>query len=233
MSVHYLDLSIGAPRRLAILRKDAAEWNSKHPHAPLQNPTWRQMRHGKLTDSRGLSQGYNVTVRSAWGRTTEERVPVWYTHDGQEFSREQFADEVVPLRHRGWYTDREFQTGTYRGIVAALPHGRFLAGYYSSDNGERVYFAELYDSGTDAARSADQLAQQYSEQEADFQDLCRAAQVVQDRIEENERRLSECLALRNDRRPCFAHMRDEARRCIEAIREARAELASDYAGVLS
>lgn len=222
MRNEYINLKIPAPQRLAILRRHAREWNAKHPRAPLQSPTWREVRFATLAQPRGLSQGFNEVGRN--------RVPVWVTHDGPAFNRERFADEVINLRHTGWYTDSECMNGTYRGLVAYLSRGRWLAGYYSSDNGERVYFHGVHDSERDAAHMADEHARVSAERESEYQDRYRAAQELQDGISLDSYRLRECLALRNHK--CFEGMRAEIAELIESIRDARDNLARNYSGVL-
>lgn len=226
MSSQYLNLRIGAARRLAVLRLDADTWNAKHPHAPLQNPTWREMRFGKFTYWAGLSPGYNCEARTAWGKTTETRVPVSTTHDGPAFKREFWADECVKLNHTGWYTDREDCDATYRGLVVALPHGRFIVGYYSSDNGERVYFRDLHSDKNDAAHAADDVARIWAEREADYQERRHAAENLQDHISERKEEFSRAYALRHHKQ--HGSTREELAELIDAIREDAETLATDY-----
>lgn len=53
------------------------------------------------------------------------------------------------------------------------------------------------------------------------------ARELEEETDENFSRLRECLALRN--RECFAHLREEARRLIASIKEARQTLRTQYA----
>jgi hypothetical protein len=109
----------------------------------------------------------------------------------------------------------------------------FIAGYEIGDSNAQTWFQETHDSLIDACRAADEHARVVAEQECEYRQRWQEAQQLEDLINERGQRLAECLAMRNDPRPCFAGLRVEARACIEAIRDARATLASDYAGVLS
>jgi hypothetical protein len=60
----------------------------------------------------------------------------------------------------------------------------------------------------------------------------RAAQALETEIEEATAELCKALALRNDKRPCFAGMREQARQLMETIRDKRDTLRTDFAGVL-
>lgn len=219
----YLTLAIGAPRRLAILKRAAdklnsRDYNGRKAAGNLSPYTWRDMRHCSFKNARAGRCELSPDLQN--GR------PIWYAHTGQQFPREQFADEIARLNHNGWYTDCDGRE-TARGLVVALPHGRFLAGYHWSDNGERVYFADIYDCEEDAARAADSEAERFAEacREDDYQ--YQQARKLEDEIEDNFSRLRECLALRN--RECFAHLRKEARQLIASIREARETLRTQYA----
>jgi hypothetical protein len=155
--------------------------------------------------------------------------PVHEVQTWKDYARRDF--------HTGWYTDPDGTsskdgTGLCWGMIASLSHGRFLAGYEMGGSNARTYFLEVHDTERDACLAADEHARVIAEQERDYQQRWQDARALEDRIKEYQQRLAECLALRNDKRPCFARVREEARECIEAIREAREELATDYAGVL-
>lgn len=77
------------------------------------------------------------------------------------------ADEIIPLRHRGWYVDN-FQNSTTRGLVLQLParHGKTLYLAACSDPWNKncaVVEIAFYDGKEDAARAADGLAERYAE----------------------------------------------------------------------
>lgn len=160
------DLTIPAPRRLAMMRKAFAEHATKYPHCPetIKPKSWRDIRgttHGSIEAYCGcLDQGFNGEGFA--------REPIWYTHQGQYFRRERDAHAIVRHLHTGWYTD-EFHDDTAVGIVASLPHGRFLAGYRWTCNDERVYFSEVFDNEHDAAYMADEHARVFAEREREFQ----------------------------------------------------------------
>jgi hypothetical protein len=88
--------------------------------------------------------------------------PVWYSHQGEQFRNERDANDVLLLSHTGWFTDR-YQDETAVGIIASLPHGRFIAGYRWSSNDERVYFGEIFIDETEAAQMADEHARIFAE----------------------------------------------------------------------
>ena len=218
----YLTLAIGAPRRLAILKRAADKLNAGHnarkARGNLSPYTWRDVRHCGFHNARAgrceLSRGLNGDR------------PIWYAHTGQQFPRERYADEITRLDHNGWYTDCDYNE-TARGLVVALPRGRFLAGYHWSDNGERVYFSDLYDCEDDAARAADSEAESFAERCREDDTQYQQARELEDAAEDKTARLRECLALRN--RECFTHLRDEARQLIASIKEARETLRTQYA----
>lgn len=169
-----------------------------------------------------LSQGFNSDNGS--------KTPVWYCHTGAQFRDERYCDELVKsISHTGWYSDEECSEKV-RGIVGRLTHGRFIAGYEWSSNGERVYFGDVFDDVDDAARRADSHAEWYAEtcreHDANFQ----AAQRLETKIEQAFARLRECLTLRNN--PCFDYARDEIAELIASIRSNRDDLETNYAGVL-
>lgn len=208
----WLDLSRPAPQRLAALRAAGANW--RDVRGEYRFDKWRRY-------VAALDQG-----------TQSDGTGIWYTHQGPEFRREKFADEVeaAHIRHTGWYTDADAGE-TMRGIVAGLPHGRFIGGYYWSGNGERVYFPEVYDDEIEAARGADRQAEIVAEKEREYQERWRAAEDLRDRIERKTIRLQECLVLRKRGvrgGPSYADYVREARQCIAAIRKARDELATNY-----
>jgi len=215
----YLNLSKGAATRLESLRTIAQRGGVSD---------WRQLRafgfhNGPAAYGLGMNPGFNGEGR--------HRVRVWYSHTGEYFRTERYADEVEAARinHKGWYCDPDSQE-TSRGIVATLPHGRFLAGYWLSMNGERVWFDDVYDSERDAARMADEHARVIGENEMEYQTRWQAARDLEDQIEASLKRLRECFVLRHHE--CMAYVRAEVSQLIRAIRKARETLATDYKGVL-
>lgn len=81
--------------------------------------------------------------------------------------RPRFADEIVRLRHTGWFTD-DNQDDTTRGVVLRLPHKRgYLIGCSDPWNDGNVIVDKSsfwrYDDEIGAAYAADQTAQWYAE----------------------------------------------------------------------
>lgn len=216
----HLNLAIRAPRRLAILKKSFADALAKYPQHRAKS--WRDVRYATFDscDGQSLHQGLNG------------KEPIWYSQGGEQFRREWFCDEVPDgprINHTGWFCDPD-QDSKARGIVALLPHGRFIAGLVYTMNDERVYYGTLYDTARDAALSADASARVYAEEESAYQEKWQAARALEEDNETCFQRLRECLALRNN--PCFAALRDEARELMETIRANRETLATEYKGVL-
>lgn len=215
---NYLSLSAGAPRRLAMLKASASSNKWVRPM------TWRDVRFMSFASDTGLSQGFNGT-----GKAEES---VWTTHNPHAaLQRETFCDEVegVRIAHKGWFTDTE-NSETARGIVSALPHGKFIAGYLWNCNDERVYFSEIFDSARDAAHMADEHARVFGEDEMEHSQRFQAAQYIESEIETALYRLRECVALRN--KSCMQYVRDEISDLVSTIRASRETLRTDYAGVL-
>ena len=219
----YLNLAIGARKRLQYLKGYADGHNLKHGknYSTGLPMTWKEARYSGFHNAHvmrcELSQGLN------------DGKPIWYCHTGQYFPRERWADEILKLDHTGWFCD-DHQDEITRGLVVSLPHGRFLAGYWLSCNDERVYYPEVYTDIDQAARDADHYAQRYAEREREYQTKCEMAYRLQDQIDESLARIRECLVLRNN--PCFNYARDEILELTQKIREMRDELTRDYADVL-
>lgn len=212
----YTSLAIGAPARLATLRAAAIKHNAP-PYVRNSNATWRDVRYANLRNASGLSQGLN------------DGAPVWYCHDdGAQFRNERDAADIVDMRHTGYYTDGDDCSETAVGIVASLPHGRFIAGYRLTMNDERVYFPEVHDTERDAALMADEHARIIGEQESEYSNRWREAYDLQESINELTQELGKSLALRHH--PRFSSP-DEIRHIIQQIRDARETLARDYGDV--
>ena len=213
--IDYLNLKIGAARRLGFLRNAAKRHNEKFP---AHSATWKTMRYSTFKSSVGLSQG------------VQSGESVWYAQDGEQFPREGYADECYRgIRHEGWFTDAECDEKA-RGIVVRLPHGKFLAGYEWSANGERVHFPEIFTDESDAACRADGHAERFAE--ACLEDSRRFddAQELEYRCQKLADNLAEKLALRNN--PRFPDAREEARELLTELRELRQRLRDEFADFL-
>jgi hypothetical protein len=215
----YIDLNMPAPYRLACLRRDFEQWFVRNPHAPRDRvKSWRDVRFYNLRSSEtGLSQGFNGL--------DSRKVPVWYCHAGTPFKREKKAHEILDFRHTGYYTDEDC-SGLAIGIVARLSHNRFIAGYEWTDNGERVYFGDIYTDEEDAARAADHYAERFAEISREDSYKWNEARDIERENEDNLQRLRECIALRN--KSCVDYVRDEIHELIESIRENRERLNTEF-----
>lgn len=136
-----------------------------------------------------------------------------------------YADRICEgIRHKGWFTDREFLDDTFRGAVFQLvtgPRGlaRFASGYQESFNDGFVIWVggrsavqretvsdrwefdhrDQIGAARDAAYSADGWAQHAAEEECDYQEAWRAGQEWSDlavEIEEARREIRKVLAER-------------------------------------
>ena len=212
----YLNLKIGAPRRLACLRTSAQRHNEKFPSGSAA--TWRTVRYATLKHAGDLAQGMNGGA------------PIWYAYTGAAFPRETYADECCQgIRHEGWFTDADCAMKA-RGIVVRLPHEKFIAGYEWDDNGERVYFPEIFDSETDAAHQADGHAESFADDCREHDAKYHEAQNLQTETEDMAHQLAEKLALRNN--PRFPDAREEARELLTELRDLRQRLRDEFADFL-
>ena len=214
----YIQLNAGGSMaRLSILKMSANAHNINRP--PSKQIDWRKSRYANFRSSDfGLNRGLNSGE------------PIWYTNDGEQFRNERYCDEVFSsIRHTGWWSDVHCDE-KIRGIVAMLPHNRFIAGYESTCNDERVYFGEVFTDENDASRMADEHARISAEKEMEYSQKFDEANNLSYEIDEEISRLKECIALRND--PDFRYVRDSISECIETIRDNRETLENDYKDVL-
>lgn len=89
--------------------------------------------------------------------------------DGQPFTRWKWADDVVKLRHTGYFCDFHGDQ-SIRGIVAILPHNRFLAGWSMGEGMSSGVDGAIYDTPEDAAYAADSMAEYAAEREREYQE---------------------------------------------------------------
>lgn len=155
---------------------------------------------------------------------------------------ESYCDELLTsIRHTGWFTNEHGETfkdgsGTARGIVVSLPSrpgfpdGVHLAGYCWGDNDERVLWPECFADELDAARMADEHARVFADNQREHDIQWNAAREIENEIEESLQRLRECIALRH--RACMEYARSEISELIEAIRDKRETLETEFKGVL-
>jgi len=76
----------------------------------------------------------------------------------------------VRIDHTGWFCDEYGDGGKIRGIVVALPHGRFLAGWSMGEGmSSTVDASPIFSSAIDAAHAADSMAERAAEDEREYQ----------------------------------------------------------------
>jgi hypothetical protein len=219
----YLQLNKGGvSARMAILREMSARSIKDGLPPSLQEKTWRE--------ARKYGFGNWRAAYADFGQGLNNGEPVWYSHTGEKFRDEQYADEVTShLRHTGWFTDVD-SSETARGIVGRLSHNRFIAGYEWSSNGERVYFGRVFADRGEACTYADHYAQVFAEEEVEHDRKCREARDIEDELECAVVRLKECIVLRHQK--CMGYIREEIAELVETIRDKRETLKTEYANVL-
>ena len=208
----YLQLRAGGARfRMTRLRDYSAQ------HHAGDGSRWREFRrygfHNWESAHATLDQGRNTRN----GRS----VPIWYTHCGEYFRNERDAHDIVRRLSRGWYTDCCDTSETAVGIVASLPHGRFIAGYRWTSNGERVWFSEVYTDEEDAACAANGHAESFAEDAREDSERFEAMQNAEIEAQDKLETLRDCLALRHTGR----RTNDDVRDAIRELRDARLALA--------
>ena len=212
MTTTYPPLSIGAARRLALFKAEAANPNRRW----VRPMTWRDVRFADLTSPTG------------WTSCTELDEPTAYIADGQAahyFRR--IRGEHHGSRSGGYYTDLDC-CDVAKPIVAHLSHGRFLAGYEWTSNGETVVLLQSFAAEADAFRCADAMAEQFADQARSDSEKYLEAQKLSDAIDDLMTELCELFALRNH--PRFRYARERASGLIGRIRSKREEmeLLADY-----
>lgn len=209
----FYNLELGAKTRLTLMKAAAAKHNVKHPVDPV---TWRKMR--------AATYGNYEAYTGELGEDRFDDEPVWYTHTGPYFKREEPVHELAVVGHTGWFTDDGYQKAY--GIVVRLAGGKFLAGYYWSSNGERVYMNEVYKTAATAAKAADGAAETFAETCREDFEKSQDAYELQNQCEELEEKIAEQFTLRNLKR--FPLARERAKYAIEDLREKRKELKENY-----
>ncbi len=209
----YFNLSIPAPRRLAMMRGDFAAHAATYPRCPdILKPTdWRKQR--AYTHNSWAAAFCTLDQGKQDGR------PIWYCHTGPQFRNERDAHEIVARLLRGWYTNTDCND-TAIGIVGSLTHGRYIAGYRWTSNNERIYWPEVFTDENDAARMADEHARVFSENARDDSERFDAMQKAELDADDAEKTFRKEYALRHH----SAGSIDEARTALQALRDARETL---------
>lgn len=194
----YFDLRIPAPRRLAMMRRDFAEHGAKFPHCPesARPRSWRDVRRYGF---RSYADAFGLSSSGCTEDSRGRRVPILYTFEADSLPVRRIRDaHEIADGHSGWYCDDDCGELCI-GIVASLPHGRFLAGWRLTDNGEHILQTDLiFDDESDAASYADGMAESYADREREYQARYREAESLDDAIETDLSALSaERRALRD------------------------------------
>ena len=218
-TMRYFDLTKPAPVRLAMMRAAFADHAKKYPHCPehAKPKSWRDIR-GATYKNVGA---YCGTLSQGFNGTDMYKTPIWYAHTGEQFRDERFCDDVERIEHTGWFTDTDGSEKA-RGIVARITHGRFIAGYHWSSNDERVYFPEVYDDETEAARAADSHAESFAESAREDSERFDAMQDAERETEEKEREFKLAYMARH----VSAEHTELAREALYELRSARDVLAN-------
>lgn len=220
-TMRYFDPTKPAPARLAMLRAAFAGHAKKYPHCPehAKPKSWRDIRgtnHKSVSAyCGGLSQGFEST--GAY------KTPVWYCHTGEQFRGERYTDDVkdAHIRHTGYFTDTDCREKS-RGIVARLPHNRYIAGYHWSSNDERVYFPDVHNDETSAAYAADEHARVFAESAREDNERFNAMQDAENEAEEKQKEFKLAYMARH----VSAEHLELVREALEELRSARDALAS-------
>lgn len=119
----------------------------------------------------------------------------WIENIGTAWRFAGFADDIVNLRHNGWFTD-EFQDETFRGVVYRLPSHKgkpiYFVGYADPNNDDcaRGEIRTDLDDDNEAAYAADAIAERCAESEREYQEAWQLGQRYASTLEtvEQERR---------------------------------------------
>lgn len=174
--------AVAASRALELARKDVSDGMARYPSS-LGNP-W---------NPRFAAYGEK---HLRWIENTERA--------GLRFVG--FADEIVSLRHNGWYAD-EFQDEIYRGAVYQLPARRgesvYIYGYDDPNNeGAALLSFDWTADKEDAARWADSLAERAAGSDRECREAQHARMMYEDAGEElkslRRRLMALCRELRDE-----------------------------------
>lgn len=180
-SLRYFDLTIPAPKRLAMMRADFASHAARYPHCPesYKPDSWRKVR------------GYGLNTYAAAFATCHSGPNALYSFDKKSIPVRSIMNahevEGIRMNHTGYYADSNGDQGLIVPIVARLPHGRFLSGYHWTDNGEYVLFtSQVFADAVEAARDADHEADKHAEKCRESNDRFDAMQEAEQLVEDKE-----------------------------------------------
>lgn len=207
----------GTRARMAILRMIAADSaNNANELTRIHAGDWRRARATTLASYEAyfgiMSQGRN------------DNVSVWYSFIEGYFRRETTCAELLGRDHQGYFAD---DVGTtISGIVASLTHGRFIAGYVTSDTEQRVYFGKVFDDEYNAAQMADEHAQSAAEKEREYNDRWSTAQELNDVLQEARNSIRELWSARHNRA-----VRKLIRQHVTTVRDSQIQLNNEYSDI--
>jgi hypothetical protein len=210
----------GAPARLAILKMIAVDSvNNSNEHTRLTPGDWKGARNYTL-------ESYASAFRHELDQGLQDGEPVWYSHGGEQFRGERFADECEGgPDHTGWYTDGDCSESS-RGIVGRLNHGRFIAGYHWYSNDERVYFPQVFYSERDAARASDSHAERFADYAREYSerfDAMRDAETARDDARHDFLYAWKARHVSEDHRETAREAIETLREAIETLKDATAD----------
>ena len=139
-----------------------------------------------------------------------------WSHFRNAPGRVSFADELVSLRHTGWFLDA-CQNEKARGVVVRLPRGLFLAGFEDGRGSWRCA-GQLFDTPEDAAHDADEQARIYAEEEFGHSEVWQEGAILSDAIEKKKNDVVELFSARHNKR-----VRSDIRETIADIHAFQAE----------
>lgn len=203
----YFDLSIPAPVRLSLMKSAFETHAQDYPHCPesARPKSWRDVRARHI-------RTYERTQRT-WTRDSTAKAVAGFLYGTATQGRSSVAKNscMSAKNSTGTIPDGTQTTkgGTLRtgqdllrGIVGRLTHGRLIAGYWWGDNGERVYFPEVYSDMADAVKAAEGHARVFAESAQEDR--------KQDELREAEEKVAETL---NKKVELIARMK-EAAACV-------------------
>jgi hypothetical protein len=141
-----------------------------------------------------------------------------------------FADEILSLRHNGWFADA-FQDETYRGQVWQLPahNGRpqFVYGYADQCNPGAAFISFDIERGADsegeqakreAARHGDSMAETFAESEREYSEAWQAARQWEELADDMAKARAKAKALVADMRAAIKAGQLASAAICEALR---------------
>jgi hypothetical protein len=131
----------------------------------------------------------------------------WVEHASRGLRLVGFADKIVRIDHKGWYTHEDGDPDeTYRGVVYQMPardrKERFAYGYADPNNDDCALLSFELDADTkeEAARYADRFAEIFAEEARDYDRAWQAGRRYETLGEEVSELRTEALAIGEEMR---------------------------------